>query len=182
MNERKSGVKKIPLDLIKELRDLTSASIANCRSALEEAEGDIKKAQEILRKQGLKMALEKKEQVAKEGRIEAYVHMGNKVGVLLEVNCETDFVARNSDFTQFTKDIAMQITACDPTYIKREDVPTEVIKQEKDKEGFFKENCLFEQPFIKDPSISVRDYLGSLIAKLGENVVIRRFVRYKIGE
>jgi elongation factor Ts len=110
------------------------------------------------------------------------VHLGNKIGVLLEVNCDTDFVARNSEFCQFTKDIAMQIAACNPLYIKKEDVPAQVLEKEKDKEQFYKDNCLLEQAFIKDPAISIKDYLGSLIAKMSENIFIRRFIRYKIGE
>ena len=172
---------KISLDLIKELRELTCASVAHCKSALEETGGDIKKAVELLRKQGLEIAA-KKGDIAREGRIEAYVHHDSKIGVLLEVDCETDFVARNSDFIQFTKDISMQIAACDPLHIKKEDVPASVIKKEKNKEEFYKNNCLLEQAFVKDPSITVKDYLGSLIAKLGENIVIRRFTRYKVGE
>jgi len=172
----------ISVDLIKELRNMTSAGIAHCKQALEDTGGDIAKAAQLLRKRGLEIAAERQGRAAKEGRIEAYVHLGNKIGVLLEVDCETDFVARNSDFCQFTKDISMQITACSPLYIKREDVPAEVIEQEKDKEQFYKNNCLLEQVFVKDPSITVKDYLGSLIAKIGENIVIRRFVRYKVGE
>lgn len=172
----------IPVDLIKELRKITAASVTHCREALEESNGDIKKAVEFLRKQGLEIAAKIQGRKAQEGRIEAYVHPGNKIGVLLEVDCETDFVAKNSDFAQFTKDIAMQIAASSPLYIKREDVPTRIIKQEKDKELFFKNNCLLEQPFIKDLNITIKDYLASLIAKIGENIVIRRFVRYKIGE
>jgi elongation factor Ts len=172
----------ISADLIKELRHMTSASIAHCKSALEETKGDLKKAAELLRKKGLEIAAKKGGRVAKEGRIEAYVHLGNKIGVLLEVNSETDFVARNSEFCQFTKDLSMQIAACSPTYIKKEDVPAEVLEQEKNKDEFCKTNCLLEQPFVKDPSIAVKDYLGSIVAKLGENIVIRRFVRYKIGE
>jgi elongation factor Ts len=173
---------KISLDLIKELREKSSASISDCKKALEEAAGDIKKAMELLRKRGLEIAAKKKDRVAKEGRIEAYVHTGNKIGVLLEVNSETDFVARNSDFCQFTKDIAMQITACNPAYISKEEVPQKVIKEQKDKEQFYKENCLLEQVFIKDPAITIKDYLGSLVAKVGENIVIRRFIRYNLGE
>ncbi len=172
----------ISVNSIKELRNLTSASIVHCKQALEEAKGDMPKAMELLRKRGLKIAAEKQGRIAKEGRIEAYVHLGSKIGVLLEVDCETDFVAKNSDFCQFTKDIAMQITASNPLYIKREDVPGEVIKKEKDKELFYKDNCLLEQAFVKDLNITVKDYLGSLIAKIGENVVIRRFVRYRVGE
>lgn len=173
---------KISLEAIKELRNLTSSSIADCRKALTESKGDLKKAMEILRKMGLELASKRSQgDSAKEGRIEAYVHMGNKVGVLLEVNCQTDFVARNSEFTQFTRDIAMHITACNPAYIKREDVPAEVLEGEKDKEQFFKDNCLLEQSFVKDPSITIKDYLGSLVAKFSENIGIRRFTRYKIG-
>jgi elongation factor Ts len=170
------------LDSIKELRRMTCASIADCKKVLEESQGDIDKAVKLLRKRGLEIAKEKQGRVVKEGRIEAYVHFGNKIGVLLEVGCETDFVAKNTEFCQFTKDVAMQITASCPTYIKREDVSPSVIEQEKDKEFFFKEHCLLEQIFIKDPSITIKDYLGSLIAKVGENIVIRRFVRYRIGE
>lgn len=174
--------KSLDLEAIKELRNKTCASFADCKKALEEAAGDTKKAHALLRKRGLEIAAKKQERLAKDGRIEAYVHMGNKVGVLLEVDCETDFVARNSEFAQFTKDIAMQITACSPTYIKKEEVPKDILEQEKDKEQFAKEHCLLEQVFIKDPSITIKDYLGSIIAKIGENIVIRRFVRYKIGE
>jgi elongation factor Ts len=172
----------ISVDSIKELRSLSSASIAECSKALQESDGDIKKAMELLRKRGLELAAKKQAQQAREGRIEAYVHLGNKIGVLLEVNCETDFVAKNEIFCQFTKDIAMQIAACNPLYIKREDLPVDVVDKEEDKELFLKNNCLLEQVFIKDPSITVKDYLGSLIAKFNENILIRRFVRYKIGE
>ncbi|MCM8801537.1 MAG: elongation factor Ts [Candidatus Omnitrophica bacterium] len=171
----------IPLASIKKLREITSASILHCKQALQEAEGDIDKALEILRKQGLEIAREKQEESTGEGRIEAYVHHNNKVGVLIEVNCQTDFVARNAEFSQLVKDLAMQIAATDPLYIKKEDVPKEVIKKEKDKESFYKERCLLEQVFIKDPSITIKDYLASLISKFGENIVIKRFVRYKLG-
>lgn len=171
----------IDLKLIKELRNMTSASIAHCKEALTEAGGDINKAAQILRKRGLEIAAKKQERIAKEGRIEAYLHHGNKIGVLLEVDCETDFVAKNQDFCQFTKDVAMQIAAYNPAYLKREDVPVEVTEQEKDKEIFYKNNCLMDQVFIKDPSITIKDYLGSLLAKFSENIVVRRFTRYKIG-
>jgi len=173
---------KISLDLIKELRNITSASVSDCRNALEETGGNIEKAVSLLRKRGLELAAKKQGSVAKEGRIEAYVHLGNKVGVLLEVDCQTDFVARNGEFCQFTKDIAMQVVACNPSYVKREDVPAEAIEKEADKELFYKNNCLLDQVFVKDTSIAVKDYLGSLIAKFSENIVIRRFIRYKIGE
>lgn len=172
----------ISLDSIKELRKITSASISDCQKALKESSGNIDKAIEILRKRGLEIAAIRQAEATREGRIEAYVHFGNKIGVLLEVDCETDFVARNSDFCQFTKDVAMQIAACDPMYIKKEDVPQDILKKKKDKELFYKSHCLLEQPFIKDPNLTIKDYLGSLIAKVGENIVIRKFVRYKIGQ
>jgi elongation factor Ts len=172
----------ISVDSIKELRHMTSASLAHCKKALEDTKGDIKKAAELLRKRGLEIVAKKGGRVTKEGRVEAYVHLGNKVGVLLEVNCESDFVARNNDFAQFTKDLCMQIVALSPAYIKKEDVPDEALKEEKNKEDFYKANCLMEQAFVKDPSIQIKDYLGSIVAKIGENVVIRRFMRYKVGE
>jgi elongation factor Ts len=172
----------VSLDSIKELRRLSLVSISECKKALQDADGDIQKAVELLRKRGLEIAAKKQDRQTREGRIEAYVHLGNKIGVLLEVDCETDFVAKNSDFAQFTKDTAMQITASNPLYIKREEVPADILEQEKDKERYFKDNCLLEQVFIKDPNITVKDYLGSLVAKIGENIVIRRFVRYKVGE
>lgn len=172
----------ISIELIKELRNITLASVAHCKKALEQTGGDMKKAVELLRKQGLEIAAKKQDRVALEGRIEAYVHLGNKIGVLLEVDCESDFVTRNSDFCQFTKDIAMQIAACNPAYIKKEDVPKGVLENEKNIEEFNKNNCLLEQVFIKDPSITVKDYLGSLVGKIGENIVIRRFARFKVGE
>jgi len=172
----------ISVDSIKELRHLTSASIAECRKALEETGGDIQKAVQLLRKRGLEIAAKKADRAAKEGRVDCYVHLGNKIGVLVEVNSETDFVARNEEFAQFTKDIAMQIAALAPAYLKREDVPQDVLENTKDKEQFIKENCLLEQAFIKDPGITIKDYLGNLLAKFSENIYIRRFIRYKIGE
>lgn len=171
-----------PVELIRELRHMTSASVAHCKKALEETGGDLKKAVQALRTQGLEIAAKKHDRTVKEGRIEAYVHLGSKIGVLLEVDCESDFVARNSDFCVFTKDIAMQIAACGPVYLKREDVPSEIAAQEKDKETFYRTNCLMDQPFVKDPAITIKDYLGSIIGKMGENIVVRRFTRYKVGE
>jgi len=173
---------KIPVEQIKELREMTLSSVAHCKKALEETKGDIKKAAEFLRKQGLEIAAKKQCRIAKEGRIESYLHHGNKVGALIEVNCESDFVAKNDDFIRFTKDLAMQITATSPLYIKKEDVPVEVVEHEKNKEEFYKNHCLLEQPFVKDPSMSINDYLGSIVAKIGENIVVRRFMRYKVGE
>ena len=173
---------KNSVNAIKELRDITCSSIAHCKKALEEAKGDIKQAVVLLRKQGLEIAAKKQNRAAKEGRIDCYIHHGNKIGVLLEVNCESDFVARNEEFIKFTKDLAMQIAATSPEYIKKEDVPEEILKPEKNKEDYYKNNCLLEQVFVKDPSLMIKDYLGSIVAKMGENIVIRRFIRYKIGE
>ncbi|MDD4908793.1 MAG: elongation factor Ts [Candidatus Omnitrophica bacterium] len=172
----------VQLDLIKKLREKSSASIGDCRNALEEAGQDIEKAVLILRRRGMELADKKQDRVSKEGRIEAYVHAGNKIGVLLEVNSETDFVARNSDFCQFAKDVAMQIAACNPAYIRREDVPAEITKEQADFDEFCKQSCLMEQAFIKNPSLSIKDLLADLITKIGENIVIRRYARYKIGE
>jgi len=173
---------KIDLETIKKLREISSASVSDCKKALEEAKGDMKEAVVLLRKRGLEIAAAKQNRQASEGRVESYVHLGNKIGVLLEVDCETDFVARNEDFCRFTKDVAMQITASSPTYIRKEDVPKDSLKEYKDHEDFYKQHCLLEQPFIKDPNITIKDYLASLIAKIGENIVIRRFTRYKVGE
>lgn len=161
---------------------MSQASIADCKEALEEAGGDIEQAIKFLRKRGLEIAQAKKDRPVREGRIESYVHSGNKLGVLLEVNCETDFVARSEDFCEFAKNLAMQIAASNPVYIRKEDVPKEVINKIENKEDFYKESCLLEQSFIKDPSITINDYLAGFVGKIGENIVIRRFVRYKLGE
>ena len=191
------------MDAIKKLRDKTSAGVVDCKKALKESGGDIDKAVDILRKQGAVLASKKAGRSAKEGRIESYIHLGGKIGVLVEVNCESDFVARNDDFKSFVKDIAMQIAASSPLYLMKEAVPQEAVKREteiikaqiKDKpaaamekitEGklakFFEDVCLMEQPFIKDTNLKVKDVLTSMIAKIGENIVIKRFVRYMLGE
>jgi elongation factor Ts len=172
----------VSLELIKELRNMTYASIAHCKQALADTGGDLAKAAVLLRKRGLEISAKKQGRVAKEGRVEAYVHMGNKIGVLLEVTSETDFVARSPEFVQFTKDVSMHIAALNPTYLKSEEVPAELLEQEKDKNQFCKDNCLLEQPFVKDSSLTIKDYLGSLVSKFSENINIRRFMRYKIGE
>jgi len=190
-------------DAIKKLRDKTNAGIVACQKALKESGGDVDKAVEILRKQGAAMASKKAGRTAKEGRVESYIHQGGKIGVLVEVNCESDFVARNDDFKTFVKDVAMQIAATNPIYVKKEDVPatalakeTEIIKAqltgkpavaaEKIVEGklnkFYEDACLMEQPFIKDPSLKIKDVLTSMIGKIGENIVIRRFMRFQAGE
>ncbi len=190
-------------DAIKKLRDKTNAGIVACQKALKESGGDVDKAVEILRKQGVALASKKAGRTAKEGRVESYIHQGGKIGVLVEINCESDFVARNDDFKTFVKDVAMQIAATNPMYVKREDVPaaalakeTEIIKAqlvgkpaasvEKIIEGklnkFYEDACLMEQPFVKDPSLKIKDILTSMIGKIGENIVIRRFVRFQTGE
>ena len=190
-------------DAIKKLRDKTNAGMVACKVALQEAGGDVEKAVEILRKKGVAMASKKGGRAAKQGRIESYIHMGGKIGVLVEINCESDFVARNDDFQAFTKNIAMQIAASNPIYVGKEDIPedsvkkeTEIIKAqltgkpqvaaEKIIEGklnkFYEDTCLLEQPFIKDSSLKVKDILTSMIAKIGENIIIRRFMRYQAGE
>jgi len=191
------------LDAIKKLREKTNAGVMDCKKALKEAAGNIEKAIEILRKKGIKLASLRSSRTAKDGRIESYIHMNGKIGVLVEVNCETDFVARNEEFRKFTKDISMQIAAAKPKYVKREEIPDDIQKKEKeilmatiknkpkaalDKillgklEKFYEETCLLDQPFIKDPKLKIKDLLNELIAKIGENIVIRRFVRYQLGE
>ena len=191
------------MDAIKKLRDKTSAGVVDCKKALKEAGGDIDKAVEVLRKQGAALASKKAGRTTKQGCIDSYIHLGGKIGVMVEVNCESDFVARNDGFKSFVKDIAMQIAASSPLYLNKIDVPaadvakeTEIIKaQIKDKpaatvekitEGklnkFFEDACLLEQPFIKDTNLKVKDVLTSMIAKIGENIVIKRFVRWNLGE
>jgi len=191
------------MDQIKLLREKTNAGFMDCKNALLEVKGNIDKAIEVLRKRGLVIAAKKSSRAAKEGCIESYIHLGGKIGVLVEINCETDFVARNEQFRQFVKDIAMQIAATNPRFLKVEDVPPEVTEKEKEilksqagnkpqailekmisgkLNKFYQEVCLLEQPFIKDEKIKIKDYLTSVIAKIGENIVIRRFTRYQLGE
>lgn len=172
----------VSADIVKELRDLTGAGIMDCKNALEKAGGDPKKAQELLQQRGVEIAAKKGSRTAKEGRVEVYVHNGNKIAVLLEVNCETDFVGRNDDFIQFTKDVAMHIAAMAPKYISEKDVPADLLSGAADKKSFLLENCLLSQPFVRDTSKTISDYLNAIITKTGENVVIARFARYKVGE
>jgi elongation factor Ts len=170
------------LEDIRELREKTSCGVIDCKKALEEAKGDMKKAQELLQKRGLEIAAKKSSRAALQGRVEAYVHMGNKIAVLVQVNCETDFVAKNTDFCQFTKDLAMHIAAMNPAYISEQDIPEEVLAEVKDKKSYIIESCLLSQPFVKDQSKTIQDCLSGLIAKIGENIVIGRFTRYKVGD
>lgn len=194
----------ITAEMVKNLREKTGAGMMDCKKALTEAGGDFDKAVELLRKKGLAAAEKKAGRQASEGVIGSYIHM-DKIGVLLEVNCETDFVARTDDFKQFVKDVAMHIAAASPRYLKREDIPEDVINKEKEiykeqiknkpehviekivegkLEKFYSEVCLLDQVFVKDPEgkKKVKDLLTEMIAKLGENIIIRRFVRYQIGE
>lgn len=173
---------RISIEHIQKLREQTSRGVIECKKALEEAKGDIEKAKEILRQRGVELAAKKQTRSAKEGRVESYIHMGNKQGSLVEVNCETDFVARNEDFIKFCKDIALHIVAVSPKYIKREEVSADVLKEAGKPEDFYKAYCLLEQGFVKDPSLTIKDYLNSLISKTGENIIISRFARYKVGE
>lgn len=193
----------ISADLIKKLREKTNAPMMDCKKALTEANGDIKTAMEILKKRGQIVALKKAGRSAKEGIIETYIHSNNKIGVLTEVNCETDFVARNEEFRRFVKDVCMQIAASSPAYVSREEVPKSIIDREREVlkeqvkgkpenviekilegklEKFYSEVCLLDQPFIKDDKITIKEYLSTLIGKIGENIVIRRFVRFQVGE
>jgi elongation factor Ts len=195
----------ISTDLIKQLRERTGAGMMDCKNALTEKNCDMEKAIEYLREKGLAAAAKKAGRIAAEGLVEAYIHGGGRIGVLVEVNIETDFAAKNEDFKCFVKDVAMQIAAAKPEYVKREDVPVEVIEKEKeilrvqaqnegkpDKiigrmvegriEKFYKENCLLEQPWIRDPDKTIKQLLAEKIAVIGENINIRRFARFERGE
>ncbi len=195
----------VTTELIKELREKTGVGIMDCKAALNETDGNIDKAVEYLRKKGIATAKKRGGRTTSEGQVQSYIHAGGKIGVLVEVNCETDFSAKTEDFTRFVKDLAMQIAATSPISIDRETVPAHILEKEKeiyatqaresgkpekiiDKivEGklrkFYSESCLLEQPFVKNPDITVNDLLNELMAKTGENIVIRRFVRYQLGE
>ena len=195
----------IDMTMIKDLREKTQAGIADCKKALEACNGDMAKAIDYLREKGLSTAVKKSGRIASEGIVDSYIHGGGRIGVLLEVNCETDFVARNEIFRQFVKDMAMQIAASQPLYIAKEDVPAKALEREanvlkaqarnegkpekiieKIVEGrmskYYEDFCLLEQSFVKDPEVKVKDVLTQTIAKLNENIKIRRFVRYERGE
>ncbi|MDX9753435.1 MAG: translation elongation factor Ts [bacterium] len=195
----------ISASLVKELRDKTGAGMMDCKKALGECEGDFEKAVKYLREKGIADASKRSGRATKEGMIYSYIHPGSKIGVMVEVNCETDFVARTDDFQAFAKDIAMHIAASNPGYITRDEVPADVVAAEKDVlmtqvresgkpenvlekivEGridkFYSQICLLEQPFIKDMNVTVEELLKSIIGKIGENIQIRRFTRYQLGE
>jgi elongation factor Ts len=193
----------ISIEMVKDLRQQTGAGVLDCRNALEEAEGDVKAALYLLREKGLAIAARKADRQADEGLVEAYIHAGGKLGVLVELNCESDFVARTEDFRELAHDLAMQVAAADPQYVAPEDVPGDVLEQEREDqreklgqdkpeevverilEGklhkYYSEVCLLAQPFIKDEGVAVQDLIASKIAKLGENIKVRRFVRFELG-
>jgi len=191
--------------LVKELREKTGAGILDCQKALQENGDDIEKAIDYLRQKGLAAAQKKAGRETNQGLVHAYIHMGGKIGVLIEVNCETDFVAGNEEFKTFVNDLALQVAAARPSYVKREDIPKEIVDKERviyegqakemgkppaawpkivdgKLEKFYQESCLMEQAFIKDPAVTVKDLLAQKIAKIGENMNIRRFTRYQLGE
>jgi elongation factor Ts len=191
--------------LVKELRDKTGAGFSDCRAALIEAGGDIEQAINVLRKKGQAAAAKKSQRTTSEGLVSCYIHAGGKIGVLVEINCESDFVARTEDFQRLCHDVAMHIAALDPRFLRREEVTQETLDRERDiyreqakstgkppaviekivsgkMEKFYEENCLYEQHFIKDEGITVKELVDQAIAKLGENIAIRRFSRFKVGE
>jgi len=191
--------------LVRELREKTGAGILDCQKALLENNNNIEKAIEHLRQKGLAAAMKKASRETKDGLIASYIHPGGRIGVLLEVNCETDFVARNEEFQALVKDLALQIAAASPSYVKREDVPAEVIEKEKaiyraqakemgkpeaawpkivegKLESFYQTACLLDQAFIKDPSVAIRELIAQKITKIGENINVRRFTRYQLGQ
>ncbi|MCD7873628.1 MAG: translation elongation factor Ts [Acidaminococcaceae bacterium] len=196
---------EITAALVKELRERTGAGMMDCKKALSATDGDLEKAIDFLREKGLAAAAKKAGRVAAEGLVEAYIHGGGRIGVLVEVNCETDFVAKTDTFKELVKDIAMHIAATNPSYLKREEVPTAeleheqaVLAEQARNEGkpekiiekmvagriekYYKEVCLMEQPFVKDPDKTISDLITESIAKIGENISIRRFSRYQLGE
>jgi elongation factor Ts len=195
----------ISATLVKQLREKTGAGMMDCKQALVECDADMDKAVDFLRKKGLATAQKRAGRAMTEGTVQSYIHMGGKLGVMVEVNCETDFVAKNEDFLNFANNIAMHIAATNPLGIRPEDVSEAVVNREKEiyqaqalemgkpenvvpkiVEGkmnkFFKDNCLLNQPYVRDPELSVEDLLNELIAKIGENISIRRFARYQTGE
>ena len=189
--------------LVKQLREKTNAGMMDCKRALTEAEGDLAKAETILRTKGIASASKKASRATKEGIVASYIHLQGKVGVLVEVNCETDFVAKNENFRGFVKDITLHIAAAHPLYVSREDVPGKLIEAEREiykaqvkgkpanvtekivdgkLDKFYSTVCLLEQGFIKNPDVTIKDLLNGKIAELGENIVVRRFTRYLMGE
>ena len=199
------GKGNISAQLVKELRDRTGAGFSDCRAALVEAGGDLEQAINVLRKKGQAAAAKKAQRATSEGLVGSYIHAGGKIGVLVEINCESDFVARTQDFQRLCHDVAMHIAALDPRFLSREEVTQEILDREREiyseqakttgkppaviekivsgkMEKFYEENCLYEQHFIKDEAVTVKELVDQAIAKLGENIAIRRFSRFKVGE
>lgn len=195
----------IDAKVVKALREKTGAGMMDCKKALQEAGGNEEKAVDILREKGLSAAARRSERAANQGIIDSYIHLGGKIGVLVEVNCETDFVARNDEFREFVRNICLQVAAANPLYLNKEEVPEKILEKERQiikaqalhdgkpekviekivegrLEKFYRDNCLMEQTYIKDEEMNIRELLTNLIARIGENIVIRRFSRFEIGE
>lgn len=196
---------QIEAKAVKALREKTGAGMMDCKKALQEAEGNEEKAVDILREKGLSAAARRSGRAANQGIVDSYIHLGGRIGVLVEVNCETDFVARNDEFREFVRNVCLQVAATNPAYLKKDEVPENVLEKESqiiraqalnegkpekviDKivegrlEKYYRENCLLEQPFVKDEDITIGELLTRLIAKIGENIILRRFSRFEIGE
>ncbi len=195
---------QISASMVKELRERTDAGMMDCKKALVECDGDMEKAVDFLRKKGLAVAAKRAGRETSEGTVQCYIHAGNKLGVMVEVNCETDFVAKTDQFIEFARDLAMHIAATNPICIRREDAPQDVLEKEReiysqqaresgkpeniiDKivegriEKYLKENCLLEQAFVKNPDVTIQDLLNELVAKMGENITVNRFARFQVG-
>ena len=167
---------KIKTEDVKKLRETTGAGVMDCKEALAKSGGDFNKAMAILKEKGLRIAEKKSARVAKAGLISSYVHHDSRIGVLVELNCETDFVARTDDFKKLSRDLTLQVASANPKYLKKEDAPKDLTEEE------IKHLCLFEQAFIKDPALTIKDYVTQVIAKTGENIIVRRFARFQLGE
>jgi elongation factor Ts len=195
----------VSAQLVKSLRERTGAGFNDCRAALQESKGDLEAATNILRKRGQASAQKKAQRQASEGAIGSYIHAGGRIGVLVEVNCESDFVARTKEFQHLCHELAMHVAALDPRFVRREEIPSEVLEQKQEAyraearamgkpeqiiekivagklEKFFEESCLYEQHFIKDESVTIREMIEQMVAKVGENIALRRFARFKVGE
>jgi len=195
---------KITSQMVKELRDKTNAGMMDCKRALGETEGDLEKSVDLLRQKGLAVAAKRADRATSEGIVECYIHAGGKLGVMVEVGCETDFVAKTDDFQAFVKDIAMHVAAVNPVAVTRDEVPAEMVDREKDiyinqakesgkpeniiekivtgkMEKYLSEICLMDQKFVKNPDLTIQDLLNELIAKMGENISVKRFARFQIG-
>ena len=196
---------EISIELVKDLRQRTGAGIIDCKTALQESKGDVDAAIDYLRRKGLATAAKKAGRIATDGLVSSYIHAGGKMGVLVEINCETDFVAKTEEFQSFVKNIAMHIAASNPQYIRREDIPLQAVEKERDiyraqalesgkpakvidkivegkLERFYSEVCLLEQTYVKDSDLTIKEVLDAMIAKVGENITIRRFARFQLGE